>query len=452
MAQPNVILMLMDNLGYGDLGCYGHRVHRTPQVDRLAAEGTKFTSYYSCSGVCTPSRASLLTGCYPRRVNLHVSGLGRAVLQPVATKGLNPSEVTIARMLRQRGYATGCVGKWHLGDQPDFLPTRHGFDSYFGIPYSEDMMATPQCPDWPPLPLMRQEEVIEAPVDRDLLTQHYTEESLAFITANRDRPFFLYLPQAMPGSSEQSFASPEFQGRSGNGRYGDAVEELDWSTGEIMAGLQRLGLDDNTLVIWTSDNGAVGWNPRQGSNAPLKGYGYDTSEGSQRMPCLVRWPGQVPAGALCDEVATMMDWLPTLAGLTGAPLPPKPIDGHDLWPVLTQVRGAQSTYDETGFFYYFMEQLQAVRWRQWKLYLPLERKQLTLNPQGPTAACAAELYDVAHDLSETQELSAQHPDVVAHLLKLADRAREELGDVGREGRGQRPAGWVEHPTARVLPH
>lgn len=450
MNPPNIIIMLMDNLGYGDLGCYGNTVHRTPHVDRLAAEGMKFTSYYSCSGVCTPSRASLLTGCYPRRVNLHVSGTGGAVLQPVAAKGLSPAEHSIARVLRERGYATGCVGKWHLGDQPPFLPTRHGFDTYFGIPYSEDMVPMPQYPDWPPLPLMRQEEVIEAPVDRDLLTQRYTEESLRFISENRDRPFFLYLPQAMPGSTDRPFASPEFQGRSANGPYGDAVEELDWSTGEIMACLQRLGLDEQTLVVWTSDNGAVGWDPRQGSNAPLRGYGYDTSEGSHRMPCLARWPGHIKPGATCDAVTSMMDWLPTLAGLTGAPLPPEPIDGHDIRPLLRSDLNAQSPYDETGFFYYFMEQLQAVRWRQWKLYLPLERKRLTLRPDGPTGPCAAELYDVAADLSETRELSAANPDVVAHMLSLAEAARVELGDTGREGRGQRPAGWVETPTPRLL--
>lgn len=450
MNPPNIIIMLMDNLGYGDLGCYGNTVHRTPHVDRLAAEGMKFTSYYSCSGVCTPSRASLLTGCYPRRVNLHVSGLGRAVLQPVAAKGLNPDEYTIARVLRAHGYATACVGKWHLGDQPPFLPTRHGFDEYFGIPYSEDMVPLSQYPDWPPLPLMRQENVIEAPVDRDLLTRRYTEESLRFIRANRDRPFFLYLPQAMPGSTDRPFASPDFQGRSANGPYGDAVEELDWSTGQIMAGLQELGLDEQTLVVWTSDNGAVGWQPRQGSNAPLQGYGYDTSEGSHRMPCLARWPGHIPAGATCEAVTSMMDWLPTVAGLTGAAVPPTALDGHDIQVLLRGEPTAQSAYDETGFFYYFMEQLQAVRWRQWKLYLPLEHKRLSLSPDGPTAPCGAELYDVAADLSETQERAAAHPEVVAHMLALAEAAREELGDTDREGRGQRPAGWVEHPTPRLL--
>lgn len=450
MPRPNVVLMLMDNLGYGDLACYGSKLHRTPNVDRLAVEGVRLTSYYSCSGVCTPSRASLLTGCYPRRVNLHVSDRGGAVLQPVARKGLHPDEVTIARMLKAAGYVTMCIGKWHLGDQPPFLPTRHGFDSFFGVPYSEDMTPGPNRPGWPDLPLMRGETVVEAPVDRDHLTRRYTEEAVRFIADNRERPFFLYLPHAMPGSTDTPFASPAFQGVSRNGRYGDSVEELDWSAGEIMATLQRLGLDRRTLVVWTSDNGAVCRHPPQGSNAPLRGWGYDTSEGSQRMPCLVRWPGHLPAGTVCDEVLTMMDWLPTLARLTDAALPAgRTLDGHDVMPVLQGRPDAVSPYDERGFFYYFMDQLQAVRSGPWKLYLPLTRKRSDLG--GRFTESPALLFDVRHDLGEEREVSGAHPEVVRHLLALAETARTELGDLDREGRGQRPAGWVEVATARRLP-
>ncbi len=449
-TAPNIIIVLLDNLGYGDLGCYGNRVHRTPHCDQLAAEGVRFTSFYSTSGVCTPSRASLMTGCYPRRVGLHVNDAGGAVLRPVDHKGLHPDEITIADVLRARGYRTGCIGKWHLGDQLPFLPTRHGFDSYFGIPYSEDMVPHESRPHWPPLPLMRDETVVEAPVDRDTLTRRYTEESIRFITENRGHPFFLYLPHAMPGSTDRPFASPAFQGRSANGPYGDSVEELDWSTGELLATLERLGLDEQTLVVWTSDNGAVGWDPPQGSNAPLRGYGYDTSEGAQRVPCLLRWPGRVRAGSVTDEVASMMDLLPTVARLAGGEPPTdRVIDGHDLAPLLLGAADGTSRYDEAGFFYYHLGQLQAVRSGPWKLYLPLADQ--VRNLAGDTQAAPARLFDVRTDPGETRELSAEHPAVVARLAALAERTREDLGDEGREGRGQRPAGWVEQPTARTLP-
>lgn len=453
MDPPNVIIMLMDNLGYGDLGCYGSGQHRTPHIDELAREGMRFTSFYSTSGVCTPSRASLMTGCYPRRVNLHVSGPGGAVLFPTDPKGLNPDEVTIARLLKDRGYATACVGKWHLGDQPAFLPTRHGFDEFFGAPYSEDMVPSEAHPDWPPLPLMRNETVVEAPADREHLTRRYTEESIRFIRENKDRPFFLYLPHAMPGSTDRSFSSPPFQGRSANGPYGDCVEELDWSAGEIMKVLKELDLEEKTLVIWTSDNGAVGWDPPQGSNAPLRGWGYDTSEGGQRMPCIARWPGRIPAGTVRDDVTTMMDILPTVAHLAGTrPPDDRIIDGHDILPILTNDPNAESPYDEPGFFYYYREQLQAVRSGPWKLYLPLEKKLRRLNGSLEGAErFEAELYDVRADISETREVAAEHPDVVQRLLALGEQARADLGDIGREGANQRPAGWVDDPTPRLLP-
>jgi len=447
-ARPNFILIFADNLGYGDFGCYGSTVHRTPHVDRMAAEGLRLTSFYSTSGVCTPSRASLMTACYPRRVGLHVSGSGGAVLLPCDRKGLHPSETTIARLLKSEGYATACIGKWHLGDQPPFLPTRHGFDHYFGLPYSDDMDTSPTLPDYPPLPLMRGEEVIEAPVDRDYLTQRYTEETLPFITENRDRPFFLYLPHAMPGSTDRPFACPVFQGKSANGPYGDSIEEMDGSTGEILAALGRLGLDDNTLIVWTSDNGAVFQDPTQGSNAPLQGWGYDTSEGSMRMPCVARWPGHIPTGIVSDEITTTMDWLPTLAHLAGTQPPDdRIIDGHDLRPLLFGDSAARSRYDATGFFYYFMDQLQAVRARQWELYLPLEEKRTNLG--GKVAASEPTLFDVRNDLGETIQVAEQRPEVVERLLALAEEARADLGDRGRQGTGQRPAGWIDDPEPRL---
>ncbi|MFH1570304.1 MAG: sulfatase [Gemmatimonadota bacterium] len=451
--SPNIIVLLMDNLGYGDLGCYGSRLHRTPRVDRLAAEGLRLTSFYSTSGVCTPSRASLMTGCYPRRVGLHVNDRGGCVLFPADRRGLSAAETTVADLLRGQGYATACIGKWHLGDQAPFLPTRHGFDHFFGCPYSEDMVPDERRPHWPPLPLMRGEAVVEAPADRDHLTRRYTEESLAFIRRNRDRPFFLYLAHAMPGSTARPFASPPFQGRSANGPYGDAVEELDWSTGQIVDALRELGLEERTLVLWTSDNGAVRRDPPQGSNAPLRGWGYDTSEGGQRVPCIARWPGRIPAAGVSDEVATTMDVLPTVARLAGAAPPAgRAIDGHDLLPFLEGEGGACSPYDGPGFLYYYLGQLPAVRSGPWKLYLPLERKLCRLDGSWEGAGRApAELYHLRDDIGETRQVADRHPEVVARLLALAETARAELGDGERGGAGQRAAGWVDDPRPPMRP-
>ena len=440
---PNFIVIFCDNLGYGDVGCFGSKRNRTPHLDRMAAEGMRLTSFYATSGVCTPSRASLMTGCYPRRVNMHVSANGGVVLFPADRKGLNPKEITLAEVLKGRGYATACIGKWHLGDQLPFLPTRQGFDAYFGIPYSDDMVAR-KGTGRPPLPLMRNETVIEAPPDRNTLTQRYTREAIRFITTQRNRPFFLYLPHAMPGSTKTSFASKAFRGKSGNGMYGDAVQEIDASAGEILAALKKLGLDDNTLVVWTSDNGSV--NRRHGSNAPLGGWGYTTMEGAMRVPCIIRWPGKIPAGRTCDEVSSTMDLLPTFAQLAGAETPgDRIIDGKDIWPLLSGGKDAASPHE--AFFYYYLAQLQAVRAGKWKLHLPLKAK--WTNFRGASRPSRAELYDLETDVGETTNVANRHPEVVERLGELARRAREDLGDVGREGKGQRPAGMVKNPTPRL---
>ena len=444
---PNVVLILCDNLGYGDIGCYGSKVHRTPHLDQMAAEGMRFTDFYAASGVCTPSRAALMSGCYPTRVNLHVSDKGRAVLQPVASKGLAPEEVTIAEVLQQKGYATTIIGKWHLGDQPPFLPTQQGFDSFFGIPYSDDMTPREGQP-WPDLPLMRDEKVLEAPVDLNQVTQRYTQAAIEFMETNVDRPFFLYLPHAMPGSTKAPYASEAFRGKSANGPWGDSVEELDWSTGEILKALKRLGLDEDTLVIWTSDNGAPRRNPVQGSNEPLAGWGYTTAEGGMRVPLIARWPGKVPSGAECRELATLMDWLPTLANLAGAAVPEDHrIDGRDITPLLLGEPDAKSPHE--GFFYYMMDQLQAVRSDKWKLYLPLDQ---VVGGWQKDAKQFKEprLFDLEADLKETLNVADQHPAVVARLMGLAVDARAELGDWKRPGAGQRRAGHVDNPTPRVL--
>ena len=445
-SGPNFIVILCDNLGYGDIGCFGSELHKTPNIDRMAAEGMQFTDFYATSGVCTPSRASLMTGCYPRRVNMHVAADGGAVLRPVSRKGLNPEEVTIAELLKARGYATACIGKWHLGDQLPFLPRRQGFDYYLGIPYSDDMTQRPGR-DWPPLPLMENERVIEAPVDRNLLTKRYTAKAIEFITANKNRPFFVYLPHAMPGSTKSPFARKRFRGKSANGPWGDSVEELDFSTGEILRTLKELGLDERTLVVWVSDNGAPRRNPPQGLNLPLAGWGYTTAEGGQRVPCIMRWPGIIPAAKTCAELCTMMDLLPTLARLAGAEIPnDRVVDGYDIRPLMAGEPGARSPYE--AFYYYYMAQLQAVRSGRWKLYLPLQAK--WQNFSGRTTESAAELYDLKADIGEKRNLASEHPDVVMRLLALADKARADLGDIDRPGKNQRPAGFVADPAPRRL--
>ncbi len=446
--KPNVIVFFVDNFGNGDLGCFGSTLHRTPNVDRLAREGTKFTSFYVSSGVCTPSRASIMTGCYAQRVSMHVSDTNGAVLQPVATKGLNPREFTIAEILKSVGYATGIFGKWHLGDQPDFLPTRQGFDEFFGIPYSDDMTRDKRPEVWPELPLMRGQRVIEAPADRNFLVKRCTEEVIDFIERHQAQPFFVYLPHTMPGSTTHPFSSPSFRGRSRNGDYGDSVEELDWSTGEIMRTVKRMGLDEKTLVIWTSDNGAPRRNPPQGSCLPYRGFGYDTSEGAMRMPCIMRWPGKIPAGRVQDEICSTMDLLPTLAKLAGAKLPPEKIDGRDASEVIFSKLDAKSHWDESGFYYYRMEQLQAVRSGPWKLYLPLSNKYANLARK--TSESPLQLFDVRQDVHEDHEVAAANPTVVSRLMALAEQARRELGDAGIAGAGQRAAGFVASPKPLVM--
>jgi len=434
---PNFIIIFCDDLGYGDLGCFGSRKHRTPNIDQMAAEGMRFTSFYVTSGVCTPSRSSLMTGCYPRRVNMHQNDDGLCVLFPVNKKGLNPDEITIADLLKEKGYTTCCIGKWHLGDQREFLPTSQGFDYYYGIPYSNDM-GTNKSTNRPPLPLLQNEKVIEAPANQNTLTKRYTEEAIKFITSNKDKPFFVYLPHTMPHNPVHS--SEKFRGKSANKGYGDAVEEIDWSTGEILAALAKLGIDDRTLVVFTSDNGAS--DRFGGGNGPLRGHKGSTWEGGMREPCIVRWPGKIPAGTTCDELCSTMDLLPTFARLSGTKPPgERVIDGRDLWPLMAGKKGAKSPHK--AFYYYQMDQLQAVRSGRWKLHLPMKMKKR--NWGNPVPNSPLQLYDLKADIGEKNNVAAEHSDVVERLLTLAEKAREDLGDVNRKGRGQRPAGWVESP-------
>lgn len=440
--RPNFIIIYCDDLGYGDVGCFGSTKHRTPNLDKMAREGMRFTSFYVTSGVCTPSRSSLMTGCYPRRVNMHANDTGLCVLFPVNKKGLNPDEITIADLLKKQGYATACIGKWHLGDQPEFLPTSQGFDYYYGIPYSNDMGKRPNN-NRPPLPLLRNKKVIEAPAVQDTLTKRYTEEAIKFITANKDKPFFIYLPHTMPHNPV--FASDKFRGKSANGRYGDTVEEIDWSTGEILAALNKLGIDSRTLVIFTSDNGAS--SSFGGGNGPLRGHKGSTWEGGMREPCIVRFPGKIPAAKTCDEIATTMDLLPTFAGLAGTKPPTdRIIDGRDIWPLMAGKKNAKSPH--RAFYYYQIDQLQAVRSGPWKLHLPLKTKRRNWGKPIPNSPL--QLYNLDADIVEKNNVADKNPDVVKRLLALAEKARDDLGDLNRKGRNQRPAGWVENPKPLLL--
>lgn len=436
--KPNVIIIFIDDMGYGDLGCFGSTKNRTPHIDQMAAEGMTFTDFYVACSVCTPSRAALLTGSYPRRVNMHVDEGNLCVLFPGARKGLNPTEITIAEMLKAQGYNTACIGKWHLGDHPDFLPTQQGFDSYYGIPYSNDMNRKPI-----PLPLMRDEVVIEAPVKQATLTKRYTEEAIKFIKRSKDTPFFLYLPHAMVHLPLH--ASADFKGQSANGIYGDATEELDWSTGEILKTLSSLGIDKNTLVIFTSDNGSTGNNG--GSNVPLNGRKGRTDEGGMRVPCVMRYPGRIPANTVCSEVSGTIDLLPTLAALSGGAIPQdRIIDGRSIWPLMTGAANAESPHE--AFYYYQMDQLQCVRSGKWKLHLPMASKKRNWGkPEGETPL---KLFDLVSDIHEDHDVSAQHPDVVKRLLKLADKMRYDIGDLDQAGENQRPAGWVDTPQPQLL--
>ena len=443
---------MCDNLGYGDIEPFGSKLHRTANLNRMAREGRKLTSFYSASGVCTPSRAALMTGCYPRRVGLDWTPEDGHVLRPVSPNGLHPNEITIAEVLKGAGYATACIGKWHLGDQPPFLPTRQGFDYYLGVPYSDDMThATGQRigdrmrgKHWPPLPLMENEKVIEAPVDRNTLTRRETETAIKFITENKENPFFLYLPQAMPGSTRTPFASKAFRSKSKNGPWGDSIEELDWSTGEILKALKKYGLDKKTLVLWTSDNGAPRRNPPQGSNLPLGGWGYTTAEGGMRVPAIVRWPGSIPAGSTSDELSSLMDLLPTFAQLAGAKLPARKLDGNNIWPLWSQ---PDAKTPHKFFYYYHTQHLEAVRDARWKLYLP-HTPDRTIR-KGSERRQQPILYDIKTDIAEKHDVAALHPEIVKRLTLAAQSARKDLGDGKQKGTNTRPVGTHKNPRPRL---
>jgi len=440
---PNYIVIFCDDLGYGDLGCYGSKKNRTPRIDQLAAEGMRFTDFYSSSPVCTPSRSSLMTGCYARRIGMHEDFTGHWVLIPRSRRGLNPKELTLAEALKEKGYTTICIGKWHLGDQPQHLPTAHGFDEYYGIPYSNDMQSARRGD--PPLPLVDEKTVIEAPADQATLTQRYTKRAVEFIEKNKARPFFLYLPHTFPHLP--LFASKDFHGKSANGRYGDSVEEIDWSTGQIMDCLDRLKLSKDTVLIFTSDNGSNGRNG--GSNAPLSGAKGSTMEGGMRVPMIARWPGRIPADSSCKELSTTMDFLPTFAAISGAKLSGAKIDGFDISPLLLGKENATSPYE--AFYYYRRRQLQAIRWGDWKWHLPLEKTHPNwTTPKATGRGRPAKLYNLAKDLREKNNVLKDNPDVMKKMRKLAEQAVSSIGNDATGGSEARPALTLDTSAPLVL--
>ncbi len=440
---PNIVVIFCDDLGYGDLGSYGSKTP-TPNLDRMAREGMRFTDFYVGQAVCSASRAALLTGCYPGRVGI------QGALWPNSKVGLNPNELTIAEVLKTRGYATAIYGKWHLGDAPEFLPTRQGFDEWFGLPYSNDMWPNhPTNKKYPPLPLYENEKVVELMPDQSLLTKRYTERAVGFIERNKDKPFFLYVPHSMP--HVPIFASKAFSGKTGLGLYADVVHEIDWSVGQILAALKKQGLDDDTLVVFTSDNGPwTVFGNHAGSSGGLREDKGTSFDGGVKVPCIARWPGKIHAGQVARQLAGTIDLLPTFAKFAGAEVPSdRVIDGRDMSPLLLGKAGATPHRDTQ--FIYWGEHLDAVRSGPWKLHFKHPfRQTLTRGLDGAmgtyrTGNIEQSLFNVETDHFEKNDVSAQHPDVVARLAALAEQMRVELGDSNpkRVGRGVRPAGRVE---------
>lgn len=437
---PNFVIIFTDDQGYGDLSCYGGDHVSTPRIDQMAVEGARLTSFYVAAPVCTPSRAALMTGSYPKRIDM-AKGSDFGVLLAGDPKGLNPDEITIAEVLKSAGYQTGMFGKWHLGDQPEFLPTRQGFDEFFGIPFSHDIHPFHPAEKWnfPPLALLDQEKVIEMDPDADYLTKRFTERAVSFIQKHSEAPFFVYLPHPIP--HKPLHVSPPFMEgvdpaivevleqegdridyKTRDKLFRQAIAEIDWSVGRILDTLKEEGVDEHTLVIFFSDNG-----PAIGTAGPLRGKKGSTYEGGMREPTVIRWPGKIPAGHDNDELMTAMDLLPTFAKLAGAEVPDdRTIDGKDIWPVL--IGDAESPHEQ--FFYHGGEALKAVRSGQWKLHW---------NKGKPT-----QLFDLDKDVGEETNLLKSEPEVVKRLTGyLKDFEKEIAID-------HRPAAFVENPKPLSL--
>lgn len=428
-GKPNVILINCDDLGYGDPGCYGSVENKTPYIDKLAEDGIRLTDFYMASSVCTPSRAAMLTGCYPKRIDF-CDFHGRIVLFPGDGKGLNPDEKTIASVLKDAGYAAKMVGKWHCGDQKGSLPTQFGFDEYYGLPYSNDMgRQVGKRIDFPPLPLLKDNDVLEEQPDLSALTERYLDQSIQFIRSNRENPFFLYLAHMyvhLPHYPLKRFADEN------PNPYAACVASVDWCTGVITAELERLGLEEDTLVIFTSDNGSR--NDFGPSNGELRGTKRSSWEGGFRVPCIMKWPKAIPRGRVSGEICTSMDFLPTLARLCGGRVPDdRIIDGHD---ISDHLIGESDSTGESTFIYYYHDHIEAVRRGDWKLHIRREDAEVT------------ELYNLRNDIGETENLYASHGDLVQSLMDVIRSFRRELGDAasGDPGIGCREALYTEDPV------
>lgn len=452
---PNVVVIFTDDQGYGDVGCFGARDWKTPNLDRLAEQGVRFTDFHVSQPVCSASRASLLTGCYANRIGIH------GALGPNSNHGIHANEVTLAEICKSKGLATGMVGKWHLGHRPMFLPTRHGFDSFFGLPYSNDMW--PNHPEakagtYPKLPLFENEKIINeevTAVDQSKLTTQYTERAVQFINSNKERPFFLYVAHSMP--HVPLHVSDKGRGKSKQGLYGDVIEEIDWSVGQIMKSLDDHQLTKNTLVIFTSDNGPwLSYGNHAGSAGPLREGKGTVWEGGTRVPFIARWPGKIFAGSVCREPAMTIDLLPTIARFVGAKLPDHKVDGMDISPLLMGEKDAKCPH-QAYFFYYHTNELHAVRSGKWKLMLPHTYRTMQGQTPGKDGIPGKyrqnkiekpELYDLDNDIGETTDVAAANPAVVDRLMQLAESARDDLGDslTRRTGKGTREPGRM--PTKK----
>ncbi|HPA17566.1 MAG TPA: sulfatase [Verrucomicrobiae bacterium] len=434
-AGPNFVMIFIDDMGYGDIGPFGATKQKTPNLDRMAREGVRMTSFYAAP-VCSVSRAQLMTGCYGARISVP------GVYPPGNKSGLNPDEHTIAERLKERGYATACIGKWHLGDQPVFLPTRQGFDRYLGIPYSNDMQKKSTETGEKVVPLVRDEKVIELLTEeaQGRIEERYTEEAIDFIRANRGRPFFLYLPHTAVHTPIHPGAA--FAGKSANGRFGDWVEEVDWSTGRILDTLRELNLDKGTLVMFSSDNGP--WlikGADGGSAGPLRGGKGSTWEGGVRVPTVVWWPGRIPAGTTCDAVAGTIDVLPTFVALAGGQVPPEPtIDGRDISALFF---GGTRESPREAHYYFAGYNLQAVRQGPWKLAIAPQPETMGKKTAADAAGKEPRLYNLDVEIGERTNVADKHPEIVARLQKLIETMGAEIG--GKNPRARRPAGEVADP-------